>query len=259
MNKEKTILIIDDEEDLRETVEYQFKAKGFRVITACDGIEGLEQLETEKPDLIILDMNMPRMNGLEFYAKMKGTDEKPKYPVLVLTARANMENLFHDLDVDGFMSKPFENDQLIKEGEAIIAKNSTFMPVKGTAEQKRARQICIVENDPDMLQKLAFTYLLAGYIVNSAQSGAAAMKRITMDVPDVAVVKLGLTDIAGDVVILKLMKISEEHNIKFILYTTTSGDKERVVKRISEKEGVDQFIEFHNPADLLAATNELFL
>ena len=127
MSNIKTLLIIEDEEDLRETVEYKFKACGFKVVTAFDGLDGLEKLETIKPDLIILDMNMPRMNGLEFYQRIKGEDEKPKYPILILTARANMEQLSRDLDVDGFMSKPLELDELFKEVESIIKKHSGFI------------------------------------------------------------------------------------------------------------------------------------
>jgi len=58
---------------------------------------------------------------------VKGEDEKPKYPILILTARANMEKLYRDLDVDGFMSKPLELDELFKEVESIIKKHSGFI------------------------------------------------------------------------------------------------------------------------------------
>jgi len=118
------ILVIDDEEDLRDTVEFQFKSKGFDVITAIDGVDALEKLESITPDLIILDINMPRMNGFEFYSKITGKDEKPKYPILVLTARTNLGELFKSIKADGFIAKPFDMDELIKEGERIIKKNT---------------------------------------------------------------------------------------------------------------------------------------
>lgn len=258
MESQKTILIVDDEEDLRETVEFQFKANGFNVVTAVDGVDGLEKLETVKPDLIVLDVNMPRMNGLEFYERIKGKDEKPKYPVLILTARANMEQLFKDLDVDGFMSKPFELDALVKEGEVIIKRNSGMIRREKGSTELRARKICIVENDSEISQKFAIEFLEAGYIVNSAQSGASAIKRLTMDAPDVAIISLGLSDISGDVVIGKLKGIEETKEIKYLLYIAKSGEKAQVTKKISEKEGIAKFIEFRNSKDLLDAVDSLF-
>ena len=258
MSEKKTVLVVDDEEDLRDTVAFQFESKGFNVVTAWDGIDALDQLKKIEPDLIVLDMNMPRMNGLEFYEKLKGENEKPKYPVLVLTARANMEQLFTDLDVDGFMAKPFELDLLVKEGEAIIKKNSGAIQKGKGSEAARARKICIVENDPEVFKEMALAFLDVGYIVNSAQSGASAIKRITMDVPDVAMVKLGLQDISGDVVILKLKRRDKTRDIKFILYTATSGEKIQVAQRIAEKEGVDQFVEANHVSDLLFSADLLF-
>ena len=122
MNPSKKILIIDDEVDLTQMIGFQFKAKGFDVQTAGDGLEALGIVHTFKPDLIILDMNMPRMGGIEFYSKICGTNGRPLYPVLVLTARANVQNMFKDLDIDGFMIKPFDIEELVNEAETIIKK-----------------------------------------------------------------------------------------------------------------------------------------
>ena len=258
MGKTKTILVIDDEKDLRETVQYLFKSQGFNVVCAGDGLEGLNELKTITPDLIILDMNMPRMSGLEFYTKIKGHDAKPKYPVLILTARANMEQLFKDLDVDGFMAKPFELDQLVEEAKTIIRRYSgTVEDILGSQEI-RARRICIVENDRTIFAKLAVTFLEAGYVVNSASSGASAIKRIIMEVPDVAVIKLNLADIAGDVVISKLKGNEKTKDVKYVLYTNNMGIDDNVSKNIALKEGVDNFVEFKDPNKLLEKIEVLF-
>ena len=258
MSNTKTLLIIDDEEDLRDTIEYKFKAEGFNVVTAVDGLDGLEKLKTVNPDLIILDMNMPRMNGLEFYEKIKGANEKPKYPVLVLTARANMEQLFRDLDVDGFMAKPFDLNELFKEGGAIIRKYSGLVKRERGSDERRARKICIVENDPVISNKIAIAFLESGYMVNTAQSASSAIKRITMDVPDVVVITLGLKDIAGDVAIGKLKRIERTKDVKYVLYTERSGERVKVTQRISEKEGINKFVEFTNTKEILEAVDSMF-
>ena len=122
-NNQKTILLIDDEVNLQQLIKITLNAKNYHVETAGNGLEGLAKLETMKPDLIILDMNMPKMGGLEFYQKICDGTDRPRHPVLVLTARANMEQLFKPLNIDGFMAKPFEINDLLHEVETIIQKN----------------------------------------------------------------------------------------------------------------------------------------
>ena len=124
MDTNKRILIIDDEVDLIQLIGFQFKSKGFEVQTADDGLEALQKVHEFRPDLIILDVNMPRMGGLEFYSKICGTNGRPLYPVLVLTARANIQGPFKDLEIDGFITKPFDIEHLVHEAELIIKKRS---------------------------------------------------------------------------------------------------------------------------------------
>lgn len=129
MDTKKKILIIDDEIDLTQMLGFQFGALGFEVKTASDGLAALEVIGQFRPDLIILDINMPRMGGMEFYSKICDSNAKPLYPVLVLTARANIQGLFQDLHIDGFMIKPFEIDQLVNEAILIIKKRSQQEPL----------------------------------------------------------------------------------------------------------------------------------
>ena len=91
MEANKKILIVDDEADLTQIIGFLFTSKGFEVQTAGDGVEALQKVFVFRPDLIILDMNMPRMGGIEFYNKICGSNGKPMFPVMVLTARANIQ------------------------------------------------------------------------------------------------------------------------------------------------------------------------
>ena len=155
MDTNKKILIIDDEIDLTQMIGYQFKANGFEVKTASDGLAALEIVHQFKPDLIILDINMPRMGGIEFYSKICDTNGKPLYPVLVLTARANIKGLFQDLQIDGFMIKPFEIDQLVHEADLIIKKRSQQAPQAKPGLSRGPRKICIVDNDQKTFDQLS--------------------------------------------------------------------------------------------------------
>ncbi len=121
MDTKKTILIVDDEAILVDLLQFQLTAKGYHVLTACDGRGGLEELSKTSPDLIILDINMPHIGGLEFYTKITDEQGLSQYPVLVLTARTLLEKTFKDIKAAGFMSKPFEINELIDEVDRITA------------------------------------------------------------------------------------------------------------------------------------------
>ncbi len=259
MDDKKKILLIDDEVDLLETIQYQFESKGFEVITAQDGLEGLERLKTDSPDLIILDMNMPRMNGVEFYQNICGESGKPSHPVLVLTARANMEQLFRELDIDGFMSKPFDIDQLVKEADTIIKKRSRGGQ-EGSSEIKRGpKTVFVVENDTEAFSKISVTFLDAGYKVNSAKSGTSAIEKMMADPPDLALVNLSLTDLSGDLVIRRLKGMPKTMDIECILYTRRTGEHDKaVIEKLADKKGVDECVEYVNPEELLKAADKLF-
>ena len=226
-NNQKIILLIDDEVNLQQLMKITLKSKNYCVETAGNGLEGLAKLETVKPDLIILDMNMPKMGGLEFYQKICYGTDRPKYPVLVLTARANMEKLFKQLNIDGFMAKPFEIADLLREVEAIIHKKSDTALKVTSSGTREPRKICIVENNPEALNKIGSLFLAAGYMVNPAQNGTEGIERIAATVPDIALVNLGLVDISGDLVILKLKMMAKTQDVKYILYTEISAEKSR--------------------------------
>jgi DNA-binding response OmpR family regulator len=243
--------LIDDEVDLQQLVQMTLQVKGYHVEVANNGIEGLQKLKSFHPDLIILDMNMPEMGGLEFYQRISVND-KPEYPVLVLTARANMEKLFRQFNIDGFMAKPFEIDELLKEVSVIIEKYSN-RGIDLSAGVREPREVCIVDNDAETLNKIGLIFLNAGYIVDPAQNGVEGIERIAHRVPDVALIKLGLVDISGDIVVLKLRNMAKTRDVKYILYTQGTSEKRSVAQIIGQKEGIDRFVEFTKLEDLFEA------
>ena len=247
MNAKQKVLIVDDEADLLEMVGFQFRAKGFEVQSAGNGLEALIKLKDFHPDLIILDINMPKMGGIEFYSKICGPDGKPLYPVLVLTARANIKELFTNLNIEGFMIKPFEIDRLIEEAQLIIQKDHFKVKFSGGIPK-----LCIVDHNLQTIDQLNGLFPKSNYIVSTAHSGAAALEGMMNNVPDIALVNLGLADIAGDMVILSLSQMSKTRGIKFILYTSHTEEHEpKVMERISEKTGIYIFVEYKQLKELL--------
>src|SRR5580698_5227275 len=117
------ILILEDEKDVARIYAKRLADKGYDPELAYNGLEGLKKLKEIKPDLILLDLNMPQMGGLEFYRHICDPQAKPKYPVLVLTGRADLESLFKNFHIDGFITKPFEAARLIHEIKIILNKH----------------------------------------------------------------------------------------------------------------------------------------
>jgi DNA-binding response OmpR family regulator len=244
MAKGYKILVIDDEEDLRENLKYVFESEGYIVQLAEDGVKGLKMLESFSPDLIILDLNMPNMGGIEFYQKICVQDV-PRFPVFVLTARANMEKLFKDFNVDGFMAKPFGITELTREVGYVIDKKS----IKGGfSETAGPKKIFIVENDNTFSGTMGIALLNRGFSVNLAKSGSEAIERISKDVPDVICVKMDLPDMAGDVVIQKLKRMAKTSGIRTILYSTA---------KIQAKESIDKLVMVSSEINLLEAIDDI--
>ncbi|MFH1847269.1 MAG: response regulator [Candidatus Omnitrophota bacterium] len=256
----KTILLIDDEKTFVEALKFQLEAKkGYAVITAHNGLEGLEKLKSIKPDVIILDINMPVMGGIEFCENICDDDGKTKYPVLVLTARANLEQLFTELQVDGFISKPFEFDELLTKVEDILAKKEERIPLrKKVTTEHHSKRVLIVEEDEERLNKIAIAFLSGGYIVEVAKSGMEAFDEVMAELPDVILIRLGLSDLSGDLIAVKLRQISKTKDIPLVLYSTKDDDSGyAVAKKICSEAGIKKIIRTEDPVVLLREVEDV--
>ncbi|MFC1498996.1 response regulator [Verrucomicrobiota bacterium] len=115
------ILIIDDDKTLLGSLKRLLIVSDYEVSTMDDAKKALDLLGKIRPDLIILDMAMPGMSGLSFLKEISDSNGKPEYPILVLTARANMEDFFSNINVDGFLEKPCTTKMLETEIEKILS------------------------------------------------------------------------------------------------------------------------------------------
>jgi two-component system alkaline phosphatase synthesis response regulator PhoP len=111
----KRILIVDDEPDLLETIQINLELEGYECLVAYDGFRGYERAQKEKPDLIILDVMLPGMNGYKVCRLLK-FDEKFKHiPIIMLTAEAQEKDRLtgKETGADLYMTKPFSADKLL--------------------------------------------------------------------------------------------------------------------------------------------------
>jgi len=121
---EKVVLVIDDSATVRKFVAASLNMKGFRVVTAGDGIEALELMPSEKFDLIILDLNMPDMDGFEFMRTFRENPEHCDIPIIVLSSMTDLKN--KDLALESgalaFLEKPLSTEAIQREVLRFINK-----------------------------------------------------------------------------------------------------------------------------------------
>lgn len=118
----KKILIVDDEKDLVETVVFQLEEAGYEAITAYDGAEGLDKARKVKPDLIILDLMLPKMDGYKVCGLLKSDSRYAKIPIIMFTAKAQESdvNLGKEVGADAYITKPFEQEILLGKIKELL-------------------------------------------------------------------------------------------------------------------------------------------
>lgn len=122
MSDKQTILVVDDEQDLLDLIEYNLKKEGFDVIRAEDGKEGIEMARTHSPNLVLLDIMMPKMDGLEAVEVMRADENLKHIPIIFLTARGDEKTEVEGLNKGGddYITKPISTTKLISRIKAVL-------------------------------------------------------------------------------------------------------------------------------------------
>ena len=113
----KKILIVDDEKDIVETLSFMLKAKGFECIHAFDGESGLNMAKNESPDLVMLDVMMPKINGYKICRLLKFDNKYKNIPIIMITARSQDEDkiIGEETGADEYITKPFEFSEVLEK------------------------------------------------------------------------------------------------------------------------------------------------
>jgi len=129
--RDMTILIVDDEARIRDFVRMNLELEHYRVIEAGDGVQALEQLRENLPDLIVLDVMMPEMDGFE---TLRAIREVSTVPVIMLTVRQSEQDKIHGLDLgaDDYLAKPFSPRELLSRIRALLRRSLMAPPSRKT-------------------------------------------------------------------------------------------------------------------------------
>lgn len=117
------VLVVDDDEDLRESVELVLEGEGCRVLTAANGQEALDVVSREMPQVILLDMRMPVMNGWQFAEAFRARFGRVA-PLVVMTAAEDARERAREVDAESYLAKPFEIDDVLRTVRAFAPRSS---------------------------------------------------------------------------------------------------------------------------------------
>lgn len=151
MTQKKNLLLIEDEEDIAALIKLQADMSGYKLHVETDGINGLRTIERDKPDLVILDLMLPGMNGLDICRKMKHSAELKNIPIVIISAKNEELDVVLGLELgaDDYVAKPFSPKVLFSRIKAVLR--------RGREPQKVAKTISfgdfVLEVDRYLLRK----------------------------------------------------------------------------------------------------------
>jgi len=254
----KTILLIDDDTSLLTTLSDFLTFEGYEIVTAASGEQGLKKLTKIVPDLIVLDMSMPGMGGVGFLKEISSEDGKPQHPVLVLTARASMAEFFSDVEVDGFVAKPCNPNDLLMEISRIIFLRSGGEEAAEAEEEAAAPKwkVLIGEDDASVNKRIAAAFEQAGHVVHSVARGPEVLERAIIEKPDIIVMKLVFAGMNGDAVAALLKEMPNTQYTPIVLYDDSGTDKPGSTYT-EARTGVKAFVRGNDPVVLLEASEKV--
>jgi len=161
------VLVVDDEKDITALVAYHLEREGFRVLQAHDGLQALDLVKRERPNLLVLDLMLPQMSGLDVCRRLRKEPDTARLPILMLTAKAEETDKVLGLELGGddYLTKPFGPRELVARVKALIRRSEERQEEEivkaGALEVDLARYIVSIRRRPIELTAKEFDLLKA--------------------------------------------------------------------------------------------------
>lgn len=218
MSEKPYILIVDDDPDIREGIVAILETNDYRLATASNGIECMEHISDEIPDLLILDMLMPRMDGFAVIRELRSNPDLSGISIIVLTTviedaayrRYELETGVA-MDVSNYIEKPAPPDELLRRVSAIVDQP----------------YIIVADDDPDIIEAICTVLESRPYNVAPARDGEQCLEMIRKRRPDLLLLDLLMPKMDGFAVIRELQSDPTYAKIPVLVLTTVVEDASR--------------------------------
>ncbi|HAJ56801.1 MAG TPA: hypothetical protein DCL35_03405 [Candidatus Omnitrophica bacterium] len=206
----KKVLVIDDEADIREIVRIFLIDEGYEVIEAENGQEGILRAQQMQPDLIVLDIMMPGINGFEVAKHLKDDPNTQNIPIVILSVLA--QDSQYRQGIMDYISKPFRQEELVN-----IVRN-IFEKVEGKAGKKT---VLVVDDDPDIVDIISICLKDNHIIPEKAYNGPEALEKAKNKAPDLILLDINMPGMNGFEVIKHLKEDKATCDIPVVVLTGT--------------------------------------
>lgn len=197
----KKILVVEDEQELLQLIKLRLESAGHEVIPVGNGQEAFQAIRRRVPDLIITDVLMPQMDGFTFYKELRKRPETWDIPVLIMTARRQMEASFQAVGVSDFISKPFEEGVLLSKVDTLLNRSRLQKPRK-----KSERKVLIAGRHRNVIENMIVQLKKEGCSTDVAPTGPDVITKIVTFVPEVIIMDIQMYGISAP----ELIKLSRK-------------------------------------------------
>ncbi|AVH70071.1 PAS domain S-box protein [Nostoc sp. 'Lobaria pulmonaria (5183) cyanobiont'] len=198
----KTILVVDDDANIRELLRQQLENEGYNVREGKDGMDAIHQIKISRPDLILLDVMMPQINGFDVAAVLKNDPQTADIPIIILSIIENKERGYH-IGIDRYLTKPIDTEKLLNEIGSLL--------YQGTSSKK----VLVVDKNASALKTLADVLQTQGYNVIEASDPQECIYKALSAKPDMIIIDSIFSQEADLVKTLRFEKQLE--NVFFIM------------------------------------------
>lgn len=248
------ILVVDDNEANRDILTTMLKYWGFQVEEAVNGEDAIAKWQTEQPDLIFMDIRMPKLGGEEATQRIKGDKTRTPPKIVAITASAFEEHRTHLLSIgcDDFIRKPFKPEELIQcltchlqahfceIKPPAYPKSNSLLPEQKTINKPRSTIRILLAEDNPTNQKIALMFLKKlGYQADVANNGIEVLEKVTEEVYDLIFMDIQMPEMDGIEATRKVRQASLEKQPYIIAMTASDEDSDRIA---CEKAGMNDYI-----------------
>jgi CheY-like chemotaxis protein len=214
----KKILVVDDEQDIREIIKIALEQDGFEVLEANNGKTAIEIAKKERPHLITLDVLMPHIDGFLAAKILKQDPQTKDIPIIILSVLSQDKKEFVQGIAD-YISKPFKPDELVQKIKGAIDKFGIT---------DKSKNILVVDDDPDVIDIIKISLQDKGFSVVPASNGFEALEKLKIFIPDLIISDIRMPKMDGHELIKRLKKEPKFSAIPVIVLTGTFITKQDV-------------------------------